>query len=288
MTLTNQPITVLSFSAPGVEGINEAGMLGYELFARFITRVDYGARTLTFIDKAHFDPKDAGTPVPMRLYHQFPEVLGSYDGIPGRFGIDTGSRMTLMLTGPFARQNDLRAKATSGNEAMVGWGVGGPSRAFVTHGGELRLGDVTIENPLTAFSTDKGGAGASEAFPNNVGGGILKRFVVTFDYDHNLMYLKPIAGAVADLDAFDRSGMWINQIDSGFKIFDITKGGPADTAGLAKGDEIVAVDGEPANSIPLSDMRQQLRDGAAGSAVRLTVKRASGTQDVSITLRDLI
>jgi hypothetical protein len=288
VTLTNQPITVLSFSAPGVEGINEAGMLGYELFARFITRVDYGARTLTFIDKAHFDPKDAGTPVPMRLYHQFPEVLGSYDGIPGRFGIDTGSRMTLMLTGPFARQNDLRAKATSGNEAMVGWGVGGPSRAFVTHGGELRLGDVTIENPLTAFSTDKGGAGASEAFPNNVGGGILKRFVVTFDYDHNLMYLKPIAGAVADLDAFDRSGMWINQIDSGFKIFDITKGGPADTAGLAKGDEIVAVDGEPANSIPLSDMRQQLRDGAAGSAVRLTVKRASGTQDVSITLRDLI
>jgi membrane-associated protease RseP (regulator of RpoE activity) len=224
----------------------------------------------------------------MRLYHQFPEVLGSYDGIPGRFGIDTGSRMTLMLTGPFVRQNDLRAKATSGNEAMVGWGVGGPSRAFVTRGGELKLGDVTVDNPITAFSTDKGGAGASEAFPNNVGGGILKRFVVTFDYDHNLMYLKPIAGPVADLDTFDRSGMWINQIDGGVKIFDVTKGGPADQAGLAKGDEIVAVDGKPANAFPLSDLRQQLRDGKPGSVVKLTVKRASGTQDVSITLHDLI
>ncbi len=287
-TLTNQPVAVLNFDAPGVEGIDEAGMLGYEFFARFVTRVDYGAHTLTFFDKAHFDPKDAGIPVPMRLYHQFPEVLGSYDGIPGRFGIDTGSRMTLMLTGPFVRQNDLRAKATSGNEAMVGWGVGGPSRAFVTRGGELKLGDVTVDNPITAFSTDKGGAGASEAFPNNVGGGILKRFVVTFDYDHNLMYLKPIAGPVADLDTFDRSGMWINQIDGGVKIFDVTKGGPADQAGLAKGDEIVAVDGKPANAISLSDLRQQLRDGKPGSVVKLTVKRASGTQDVSITLHDLI
>jgi hypothetical protein len=288
VTLTNQPITVLTFSPPGVEGIDEAGMLGYELFARFITRVDYGARTLTFFDKAHFDPKDAGTPVSMRLYHQFPEVPGSYDGIAGRFGIDTGSRMTLMLTGPFVRQNDLRAKATSGNEAMVGWGIGGPSRAFVTRGGELRLGDVTVENPLTAFSTDKGGAGASEAFPNNVGGGILKRFVVTFDYDHNLMYLKPIAEPVADLDTFDRSGMWINQVDGGFKIFDVTKGGPAEAAGLAKGDVIVAINGKPASSISLSDIRQQLRDDAPGAVVNLTIKQESGSKKVAVTLRDLI
>jgi len=288
VTLTNQPITVLTFSAPGVEGVHEAGMLGYELFARFVTRIDYGAHTLTFFDKAHFDSRDAGTPVPMRLYHQFPEVLGSYDGIPGRFGIDTGARMTLMLTGPFVHQNDLRAKATSGNEAMVGWGVGGPSRAFVTRGGELKLGDVTIDNPLTALNTDKGGAGASEVFPNNVGGGILKRFVVTIDYDHNLMYLKPVAGPVTDLDAFDRSGMWINQDDGGFKIFDVTKGGPADSAGLAKGDEIVAIDGKPANAIALSDMRQQLRDGAPGTAMTFTIKRGAETKEVTVTLRDLI
>jgi predicted metalloprotease with PDZ domain len=150
------------------------------------------------------------------------------------------------------------------------------------------LGDVTVENPLTAFSTDKGGAGASEAFPNNVGGGILKRFVVTFDYDHNLMYLKPIAEPVADLDTFDRSGMWINQVDGGFKIFDVTKGGPAEAAGLAKGDVIVAINGKPASSISLSDIRQQLRDDAPGAVVNLTIKQESGSKKVAVTLRDLI
>ena len=287
VTLTNQPLSVLGFSAPGVEGAHEAGMLGYELFDRFVTRIDYGNKTLTFIDKKHFDPKDAGTPIPIRFYHQFPEVLGTYNGIPARFGIDTGARMTLMLTGPFARAHDLRAHAGQGIEAMTGWGVGGASYGYSFHGAELTLGTVTVARPLTCISTDKGGSGASSAFPNNVGGGVLKRFVVTLDYDHSTMYLKPIAGPVADLDTFDRSGMWINAADGGFKVIDVTKGGPADAAGLAKGDIIASVDGKPANTIPLYVLRQSWRDEAPGTAVVLAVKRGDETHDVTIRLRDL-
>ena len=287
-TLTNQPVSVLQFSPSGVEGVDEAGMVGYEFFARFITRFDYGRHTITFFDKRYFDPKDAGVPVPIRLYHQFPEVLGSYDGIPARFGIDTGSRMTLMLTGPFVRAHGLRAKATNGVEATTGWGVGGPSRAFVTRGGVLKLGKVTIARPLTAFSTDKGGAGAAEAFPNNIGGGLLKRFVVTLDYDHNVMYLKPVRGPVADLDSFDRSGMWINQTAAGFAVVDVAKGGPAEAAGLKAGDQIVAVDARPAAGMDLVRLREALRNDAPGTVVTFAVKRGDAVSDVPVTLRDLI
>ncbi len=193
-TIRNQSVTVLKFSAKGVEGMNEAGMVGYEFFARFVTRFDYGAHTITFIDKKHFDSKDAGVAVPMRLYHQFPEVLGSYNGIPGRFGIDTGSRMALMLTGPFAAAHAIRAHAPRGIAAVTGWGVGGPSRSFVFRGATLKLGDVRIDHPLTMINMDKGGAGASPVFPNNIGGGVLKRYIVTFDYDHSVMYLKRSEG----------------------------------------------------------------------------------------------
>ena len=42
--------------------------------------------------------------------------------------------------------------------------------------------------------------------------------------------------------------------DGGFKIFDVTKGGPAETAGLAKGDEIVAVDGVDMALIGTNDL----------------------------------
>ncbi|HEY1709839.1 MAG TPA: aspartyl protease family protein [Rhizomicrobium sp.] len=287
-TMTNQPVNVGTFSKPGVEGVGEAGMIGYEFFARFITRFDYGNHTVTFIDKKYFDPKDAGTPVPMRLYHQFPEILGSYNGIPGRFGIDTGSRMALLLNKPFAAKNGIRAEVDHGVEAMTGWGVGGPTRSFVFKGGELKLGDVVIDHPLTMISTDKGGAGAVEVFPNNVGGGVLKRFIVTFDYDHSLMYLKPIATPVADLDTYDRSGMWINAVPAGLEVFDVTAGGPADNAGLHKDDVITAIDGKPVANVALPDLRRRLRNDAPGTVVSFTVKRGTESKDVKVTLRDLI
>jgi hypothetical protein len=284
--ITDQTASVLEMSPPGTDA-NEQGMVGYEFFARFITRFDYGHHTITFIDKKYFDPKTAGTPVPMRLYHQFPEILGSYNGIAGRFGIDTGSREPLSLNVGWAAKNIHTPDGAV--VAQTGWGVGGPSYSTVFRStGDLTLGPVTIGHPLTMISTDKGGAGAAEAFPNNVGGGVLKRFVVTFDYDHSIMYLKPVAGPVADLDTFDKSGMWINGAPGGVQIMNVTKGGPAEAAGLQKGDIITAVNGKPASGFVLSDLRKSWRTAPAGTALKLTVKHGTETKAVTVTLRDLI
>jgi hypothetical protein len=287
-TITDQPVTTLDFAPPGTEGANEQGMVGYEFFARFITRFDYGNHTITFIDKKYFDPKTAGTPVPMRLYHQFPEILGTYNGIPGRFGIDTGSRMALLLNKAWAAKNGIPPAGTHTIDAQTGWGVGGPTHSTVFRGGTLTLGPVTIEHPLTMVSTDKGGAGSVEAFPSNVGGGVLKRFAVTFDYDNSTMYLKPIAGAIADLDTFDKSGMWINAVPEGFKIIEVTKGGPAEAAGLQKDDIITTIDGKPASGFVLPDLRKAWRNGTDGTVVKLTIKRGGETKDVPVTLKSMI
>jgi hypothetical protein len=287
-TITDQPVTTLDTSPAGTEGANEKGMIGYEFFARFITRFDYGKHTITFIDKKYFDPKTAGMPVPMRLYNQFPEILGSYDGVPGRFGIDTGSRMPLLLNKAWAAKNGFPKPGTKTLEAQTGWGVGGPTHSVVFKGGTLKLGDVVIDHPLTMVSTDKGGAGSVESFPSNVGGGVLKRFAVTFDYDHSTMYLKPIKGHVEDLDVFDKSGMWINGAPAGFKVIDVTKGGPAEAAGLQKGDIITAINGKPATGFELPQLRQNWRTEKAGTAVKVAVERGSERKALTVTLRDLI
>jgi len=284
-TITDQPVTTLDTSPAGTEGANEQGMIGYEFFARFITRFDYGRHTITFIDKKYFDPKTAGMPVPMRLYHQFPEILGSYDGVPARFGIDTGSRMPLLLNKAWSAKNGFPKPGTKTLQAQTGWGVGGPTHSLVFKGGVLKLGDVTIEHPLTMVSTDKGGAGSVESFPSNVGGGVLKRYAVTFDYDNSTMYLKPIQGHVEDLDTFDKSGMWINAVPEGFKVIDITKGGPAEGAGLAKDDVITAIDGKNAAGMNLPELRQKLRNEKSGTAMTFAVK---GKGNVKIILRDLV
>ncbi|WP_250634340.1 aspartyl protease family protein [Pinirhizobacter soli] len=286
-TLKDQPISVLKFSN-AAEGLDEQGMIGYEFISRFITRFDYARHELTFIDKKHFDPSDAGTPVPFRFYHQFPEVLGSYAGIPGRFGIDTGARNVLSLTSPFAERNHIRDLEKNGAEAITGWGVGGASRGYVFRGKDLKLGDVTVKSPLAEFNLDKGGVGSIEAFPNNIGGGLLKRFVVTFDYDHQVMYLKPIPGKIDDLDTFDRSGMWLNSSGKGFGVVNVDDDAPAAKAGIAAGDIIVAVDGKAASSMHLYDLRRRLRNEAPGTEVALTVERHGKPRKVTLVLRNLI
>jgi len=285
-TITDQAFMSLPLdSMENTEGMKMPGMIGFETFRRFVTRIDYGNKTITLIDPRKFDPNDAGTAVPIAFDGNDIEIEGSYEGIPGKFVIDTGARQTLMLNSPFVAKNNLHNASVKGNEGVTGWGVGGPTTAFVTHGGLLKIGSVDVKGPLVLLTTDKGGSNAEDTLAGNIGGGILKRFVVTFDYEHNVMYLKPVAGTVADLDTFDRAGMWFNKDAEGFKVVDVTAKTPAAEAGLAKDDIITAVDGRPATSIALPDMRMRLRDEPPGTVVTFAVR---GKGNVKLTLRDLV
>jgi membrane-associated protease RseP (regulator of RpoE activity) len=243
---------------------------------------------LTFIDPARFDPKGAGTPVPFVFYSHLPQVRGQFEGIPGVFDIDTGSRVELTLTKPFADANGLIAKHPKGVEAVDGWGVGGPARSYVTRGKDFELGPVKIGDVVASIGTQSKGAFADPSYQGNVGTGLLKRFVVTFDYGHQIMYLKPITPPPSDIGTFDRAGFWINASAKGFKIVDLTAGGPAAVAGLKTNDEITAVDGAPASGIAVTDMRQRLRDERPGTVIRLTVESGGQTRVVPLTLRDQI
>jgi hypothetical protein len=288
LVIKDPSIAVLPFEAPQVEGFSEKSMIGFEVFRRFVTEIDYGKRTLTFIDPARFDPKDAGTPVPFVFYSHLPQVKGSFEGIPGMFDIDTGSRVELTLTHPFVEANGLKAKHPKGVAGVDGWGVGGPSRSYITRGSQFTLGSVRIPGVVAGFSTDAKGAFADPNYAGNVGSGLLKAFAVTFDYDHQIMYLRPVSPPDPDVGTFDRAGFWINTSPAGFKIVDLTAGGPAQAAGLKVGDEITDIDGAPASSIPISDLRQRLRDEPPGTNVALTVRSAGAARPVTLVLKDQI
>ena len=288
-SVDDQLFIVMDLNAmKNIEGIPMPGMVGFETFRRFVTRIDYGARTITLIDPAKFDAKDAGTPVPFVLNDRVPEVHGSFEGIPAMFDIDTGARDSLTLNGPFAETHAVKASHPGGFTTVTGWGVGGPSTGYVLRARSVTLGGVEVQNIVADINDQKAGAFAGSEYSGNVGGGILKRFVVTFDYHNKVMYLKPVAGPVADLDSYDRAGMWINEAPEGFKVVAVTAQAPADAAGLKEGDTISAVDGKPAKEIKLYDLRQRLRTDAPGTAVRFTVKRGGKTRQIKVTLKDLI
>ena len=287
-TFTNQVFGALDFIPHEVEGVPMQGMVGFEVFKRFVTRIDYGRHVITLIEPKAFDPADAGTPVKFVFNGELPQVTGTFEGIPAKFDIDTGARDELTLTSPFVQANGLRAKHPMGVETVDGWGVGGPARAYVTRGSALTLGAVEVPRVVTGMSTQTHGAFASASYSGNVGGGVLKRFVVTFDYGHQVMYLKPLSQPLDDVGGFDRAGMWINGAPEGFQVMDVNASGAAHVAGLRPGDIITSVDGRPATAIPVYEMRARLRNEAPGSAVALEIKRGSATIAARLVLRDQI
>ncbi len=271
-----------------IEGVDEQGMVGFETFRRFVTRIDYGAGTITLIDPKAFDPADAGAPVPFNFADHDPEIAGSFEGVAGRFRIDTGSRSELTLNRPFAERNGVRAKHPRNIEAVDGWGIGGPSRAYVMRGASLKMGPVEVKDLVVSAATQAKGAFAGEDSEGNIGGGVLKRFVVTFDYAHQIMYLKPLTTSPPDAGTFDRAGLWFNRSPEGFKVVDVTVGGPAEAAGVKAGDVITAVDGHVAREMTVSDLRQRLRTAAPGTRITLTLLRGGRPLETAMTLRDLI
>jgi hypothetical protein len=271
-----------------VEGFDQTGMVGFETFRRFVTRIDYGNHTITLIDPKHFDAGDAGVGLPLYFDGNVAEIDATYDGLAGRFQFDTGARSSLTLTRPFVEQHSLRAHARQGIEMVTGWGVGGPTRSFAEHGGALKFGTLVIASPVVELATDTGGAMAEGGIAGNIGAGILKRYVVTLDYEHSRIYLKPIAGALPDVDTFDRAGVWLNRDPKGFKVIDVTAKAPAAESGLEPGDIVMAVDDKQATSILLGDLRYRLRNDPAGTKVRFKIQRKGQEQELTITLRDLI
>jgi hypothetical protein len=286
--LTDQPAFITNIYDRSIEGIPVDGMVGFELFARFAVELDYGAKTMKISDFSVFDPGGAGTAVPFKFYDHLPAVRGYIDDLPARFDIDSGSRSELDITSPFVAHHRLREHYRPGISAITGWGVGGAARSYVVRIPSLTLGSVKVPSVVAGLSEAKAGSFSDPNYEGNIGSGLLKRFVVSFDYNRKTMYLKPLKPQPADAGAFDRSGLWINACDAGFLVENVAPGGPAEQAGVLKGDMVTAINGKAARPEELSDARTLLRSLPAGTTVELSILRAGKPQIVRLQLRDLI
>jgi hypothetical protein len=286
--LTDQPAFVTDIYDRSIEGIPVDGMVGFELFARFAVRLDYGAKVMTISDFAAFDPSGAGTAVPFKFYDHLPAVRGLIDDLPARFDIDTGSRMEVDVTSPFVARHRLKERYQPGISAITGWGVGGASRSYVVRLPSLTLGSVKVPSVVGGLSEAKSGSISDPNYEGNIGSGLLKRFDVSFDYSRKTMYLKPLDPQPADAGRFDRSGLWINADDHGFAVVNVSPSGPAEQAGVRNGDIITALNGKPARPEELSDARTLLRSLPAGTTVELHLLRGGKAEVAHVRLRDLI
>jgi len=280
------------------EGVAENGLIGYEVFKRFVVRVDYERRTLTLTLPAAFTYRGTGTVVPFKFNEHIPQVEGAIDGVAGTFDIDTGSRASLDLLAPFVEEHGLRARYAPRFEGVAGWGVGGPARAQFARAGSLRLGGVEISRPVIELTLQTKGAFAARYVAGNVGGALLRLFNLTFDYSRQQLIFERTAASAQPIP-FDRAGLWLNLAETppgasgvpaprAFEVVDAYAGGPAAEAGLRQGDLVLAVDDKTPADLPLPALRERLRTDPPGTRVTFTVDRAGKPGDLVVVLRDLV
>jgi hypothetical protein len=214
-------------------------------------------------------------------------VEGAIASVPTTFAIDTGSRSTLDLFAPFVAANDLEQALDPRFEALTGWGVGGGVRSKVAPATTLTLGGLEIPGVIVAIGMQEKGAFADKYSGGNIGGGVLKRFTVTFDYAGKVMILEPNA-EFATPEAHDLSGMWIQRRGDSLEVLDVVPNGAADDAGIEVGDRIADLDGVPASELELPEIRAQFRTRPPGTVFELSVDSNGNQKTARLVLKDLL
>jgi hypothetical protein len=267
-------------------GVPLQGMVGNQLFRAFVMRIDYGAQTISLIKRADFEPGCSGTAVPLTIDDNELFVPGAFDGIPGRFRIDTGSGAMLDIDAPFVHSHHL-LNAFPHRLATTDTGIGGSVGTYVVCAHRLNIGRVAVPNPITGLSVATGGNFALANVSGNIGNGALARFVVTIDFARRVLYLAPASKIPPGLDSYDRSGLVLRWSQPNFTVSGVAAPSPAAAAGIRPGDVIVAVNGTPARKMTLLGVRAMLSGERAGTPIALTLERASLRRTVTFRLRDL-
>jgi hypothetical protein len=289
-----QPISgALDFSRfPPRSGHRFDGMLGYEFIKRFVVAIDYVKQQVRLYDPGTFRYEGPGTSIPLIFIDYQPLLMAEVllaDGatVKGRMILDVGSGGALALTKPFADENHLRDRIGPTIHRQGG-GIGGSFTSDIGRVAALKMGAVEVERPVTALAgASAGNFSGNDDWIGNIGGDILRRFIVFLDYANKRMILEPHAGTREPFEA-DMAGFSLLMNDSlttAWVNF-VVPGAAASDAGLAVGDTLVAIDGKPANGTRIRALRQRFhRDG---ERIVLTVRRGGKTRTVTLVLRRLI
>ena len=268
------------------------GILGYEFLSRYVVEVNYAARTATIHDQQTYQYSGKGEIIPIRVTGGQPILLarisfGGRDPIEGPFHVDSGMTKALSFKRPFVDKHQLLAGARN-TFPCPSFGVGGEVRCVCGRAQTLRIGNLVISDVVAEFSQAATGATANTSSSGLIGGEILRRFTVVFDYVHKRMILEPNEYLTEPYE-LDMSGTIMIADGRDFKtrkVYRVLAGSPAAEAGLREGDLLVSIEDRPAAEFTLEQIRRMFKQD--GRVYALEIKRGEQLLQFRIKLRRLV
>ncbi|HEX5170751.1 MAG TPA: aspartyl protease family protein [Cyclobacteriaceae bacterium] len=241
-------------------GTDVHGILGYELFSRFIVKVNYEKKILTVSLPGKFKPKGKFQSIPMKVQDTKPYVmaeieLSTGEKIDGKFLMDSGASHGLLIE----PASDPRIKVPQHTvSSQIGRGIGGVITGKVGRINSFKIGKFKLENPIVNFPDpnsymDSLKIGRTKR-NGTIGGEVLSRFTVVFNFSKEIVYLKRNS-AFRKKFYYNLSGLTVKAKGSDLNTFEITEVRDQSAAKLADvkvGDIILSVNGVPAQELDLN------------------------------------
>ena len=241
-------------------GSNVHGILGYELFSRFVIEVNYDTKYLTFYDPNYYKPKKSYKVLNMSIEDTKPYVNASFtlkDSVvrTGKFMIDTGASHSFLID---KHSNSGYYVPEPSIESHLGRGLAGDLYGEISRINSLSLGSFNFKEVITTFPDTSTYDIDIAAIPRNgtIGGGLLSRFKVAFDFVHGKLYLKKGHSYKKPFE-YNLSGLIVKATGLNLNKFEITEvreGCEAEKAGVMAGDEIVLINGHFARDLTLDEV----------------------------------
>ena len=294
----NRSILVLEddyFKFDQFTGINVQGIIGSDLFRRFVVQIDYRLQRITLYDPTAFQTPEPEEFVEFDLefsrhkpYLNTCTHLQKDSIISTKLLLDTGASLALLLYTDTHPDLHLPPRVIKSN---IGMGMGGFLEGFLGRVERFDLAGFAFNGVITNFQEIYPIVDSTYMNDRNgiLGNQILSRFVVIIDYIKGRLYLQPQPG-FNDTFKFDRSGLILaasgTQLNT-FTAFRIIPDSPAAEAGLQEGDVIKTLNGMPASFFSLDDINRKFQ-GRIGKKIKLKVDRNGNSIKTHFRLREII
>jgi hypothetical protein len=228
-------------------GTQVHGIIGYELFRRFVVKINYNRQLMTLYEPAYFKAKKKYETIPISIEDAKPYInadlmLHTGDSIDAKLLVDTGASHSVLLNMGSCKNIPLPDVHIP---MLLGKGLGGDIHGNIGRINEVEVGPFDLDEPIISFANEMDYENVFKKTGRNgsVGGGLLSRFHVILDYFNESLYLKKAPGFKRDFN-YNMSGIDLITEGSNFNRFivhDVAVGSPAYEAGVKKGDEVISV-----------------------------------------------
>jgi hypothetical protein len=282
------------FEFEQMAGVNVQGIIGSDMFRRFVVQIDYRAQKIILHDPSTFQlPKNKYIEHPLQISRHKPYLYTCthFHGdtiVPTKLLLDTGASLALLLYTDTHPDLHLPPEVIP---SKIGMGLGGSLQGFLGRVERIDLAGFTFSEVTTNFQDLYPIIDSTYTNDRNgiIGNQLLSRFVVIIDYVRSRLYLQPQRN-YKEAFKFDRSGMLLAATGphlNDFTVYQVIPGSPADEAGVLSGDIIKTINGLPANFFSLDDISRKLRR-KIGKRIKLKIERDGEVLKIRFRLRELI